>query len=332
MTDSSRWHGEMSVMRGKTMVSFANRKKVLYLYNGKAGKKTFSKDISGEINCAIESLCENGYEVTVYPIIPESGLTSENILSEIGGRYDLAMVCGGDGTLNHVINGLMQNHLKLPLAYVPLGSTNDFSKSLYGAGNHSMSDFCGYIADGHTFTYDTGKFNDSYFNYVAGFGAFPTISFTTSQELKNAVGYTAYVLKFLSELPDGLSYSKHCRIVHDGITEEGNFMFGLITNSISVAGMQPGVIKMSSLNDGVFEATVVKAGLDAIKIADVLRTLNSDNPNSDNVLSFQTKHCEFYFDEEVPWTLDGEDGGTPKQVTLDVIPDAVTIYVPKEQE
>jgi diacylglycerol kinase family enzyme len=140
------------------------------------------------------------------------------------------------------------------------------------------------------------------------------------------------VLKFLSELPDGLSYSKHCRIVHDGITEEGNFMFGLITNSISVAGMQPGVIKMSSLNDGVFEATVVKAGLDAIKIADVLRTLNSDNPNSDNVLSFQTKHCEFYFDEEVPWTLDGEDGGTPKQVTLDVIPDAVTIYVPKEQE
>jgi YegS/Rv2252/BmrU family lipid kinase len=302
------------------------KKRALVLYNSNAGTGSSAEDLMK----AIEYLTLNHIEVTIYPIMPSEGLVSETILDENHDRFDLAIVCGGDGTLNHAINGILKDNIHMPIGYVPVGSTNDFSKSLYGNHGHSILDVCHYIVNGKTFTYDAGKFNDSYFNYVAGFGAFPMVSYTTPQNMKNSLGYTAYILKLISAIPEGLSFNRHCIVEHDGITEEGNYMFGLITNSVSVGGVQPGLIKKSSLNDGIFEVTMVKANLNPVQIANVLNALNSDSPHSDSVTTFQMKHGKFTFDSEVPWTLDGEDGGNEKDIVIDVVPDAVTIFSPEE--
>lgn len=303
-------------------------KKLLLIYNAKAGIGNQNIDFID----ALELLAKNYYEVTVYPICPEYGITSESILERTGKKFNLAMICGGDGTLNHAVNGLLKNQIKMPIGYLPVGSTNDFSKSLYGKGNHSIIDVCQWIMNGKTFCFDSGKFNERYFNYVAGFGDFPMVSFTTPQNLKNTFGYAAYILNFLGSIPDGLSYCKHCHIVHDGIEEDGDFMFGLFTNSIQVAGMQPGLIKSSSLNDGVFEATLVRANLNPIEIADTLHALNSNDPNSDHVITFEFKNATFQFDDAVPWTLDGEDGGITDHVEINVIPHAVNVFVPDGEE
>lgn len=302
------------------------RKKLLVIYNQNAGMG----GISGELFESIEYLSVHGYEVTIFPLVPKEGLTSEAILQETKGRFDAYLFCGGDGTLNHAVNGLVSNAIDLPFSYVPVGSTNDFSKSLYGSGNHTMKHVCRYIVDGKLFSYDIGKFNESYFNYVAGFGVFPQVSYTTPQDMKNKLGYIAYVLNFMTNIPGGLSYKRHCRITHDGIVEEGDFMFGLITNSISVAGMQPGLIKRSSLTDGIFEATLVKANLDVLDVPDILAALNSDDPHSENIMTFQMKEATFEFDDDVPWTLDGEDGGVERRAEVKVLPEKVSVFVPKE--
>lgn len=301
------------------------RKKILLIYNQKAG-------ISGNMNDlfqCVEYLSIHGYEVTLFPIVPKKKLTSEMIIEQTKGEFDQYFVCGGDGTLNHVVNGMLQQDVHVPLSYVPVGSTNDFSKSIYGNGNHSFKDVCRYITHGRKFSFDIGQFNNTYFNYVAGFGAFPAVSYKTPQNIKNRLGYVAYILNFLTTIPDGLSYCKHCKITHDGIEEEGDFMFGLITNSISVAGTQPGVIKQTSLNDGVFEVVLIKANPSPMDVADMVTSINSNKANVHGLITFQTKEATFAFDDLVPWTLDGEDGGSVRTAEIKVIPERISVFVPK---
>jgi YegS/Rv2252/BmrU family lipid kinase len=301
-------------------------KKILMIYNQKAG-------ISGSMNDlfqCIEYLSVHGYEVTIFPVVPKKGLTSEEIIKNTKGRFDQYFICGGDGTLNHAVNGFIDNDIHLPISYVPVGSTNDFSKSLYGNKNHTFKDICRFITHGKQYSFDVGQFNQNYFNYVAGFGVFPSVSYTTPQNMKNRLGYVAYVLNFLTAIPGGLSYRKHCKITHDGIVDEGDFMFGLITNSISVAGTQPGVIKKSSLNDGVFEALLIKADLSPIDVADMITSFNNDEIHSKGILTFQMKEATFEFDDEVPWTLDGEDGGNVQKAEIKVDPERISVFVPKK--
>ena len=304
-----------------------NTKRILMIYNQKAG-------ISGSMNDlfkCIEYLSVNGYEVTIYPIVPKKDLTCETILKKKKGEFDQIFVCGGDGTLNHAVTGMLENDLHVPLSYVPVGPTNDFSKSLYGNKNHSFKDICHFITHGRLFSFDIGKFNESYFNYVAGFGVFPSVSYTTPQDVKNRLGYVAYVLNFLTTIPGGLSYCKHCKITHDGVVDEGDFMFGLITNSISVAGTQPGVIKKSSLNDGVFEVLLIKANPSPIDVADMIAAFNGNQEHSKGALTFQMKEATFEFEDEVPWTLDGEDGGNVKTAKISVIPERISVFTPHHE-
>ena len=46
------------------------------------------------------------------------------------GNADLVVACGGDGTLNEVITGLQLGGYKIPVGYIPCGSTNDFASGL----------------------------------------------------------------------------------------------------------------------------------------------------------------------------------------------------------
>lgn len=304
----------------------SDRKKVLMLYNQSAGVSGSSSNLFD----SVKYLSENGYEVTIFPISPKKGLTCETLIEETKGQFDQYFICGGDGTFNHAVNGLVSNDIDLPVSYVPVGSTNDFSKSLYGNGTQTFKKIAQYVTSGKQFAFDIGKFNDMYFNYVAGFGVFPSVSYTTPQNLKNRLGYVAYVLKMLEAIPGGLSYKKHCKITHDGIVDEGDFMFGLITNSISVAGTQPGVMKKSALDDGKFEAFLIKANPNIIDAAEIIAAINDPKAKSNHLLSFQMENATFEFDDKVPWTLDGEDGGKVKTVEMSVVPKRIKVFVPKK--
>ena len=303
-------------------------RKLLVIYNAKAGLSSQHVQFVE----ALEYLARHHYEVTLYPIIPEEGITSEWLMANVGSRFDTAIVCGGDGTLNHMVNGMINSQISYPIGYLPAGSTNDFSKTLYGKGQHSLLEVCRWMVEGRIYQFDVGRFNDSYFNYVAGFGAFPMVSYTTPQDLKNSLGYVAYVLNFLQAIPKGLSYSRHCRIVHDGIQEEGNYMFGLVSNSTQVAGIRSQLLADTSLNDGVFEVSLVKAGLSAIEIAEIIHMMNDENYVTPALTTFTFRHAVFEFDEPVPWTLDGENGGLMQKVEVSVMPKAVSIYISEDNE
>jgi YegS/Rv2252/BmrU family lipid kinase len=297
------------------------RKRALVLINktagmGKAGNDAY--DIA-------KMLAENGYEPIVYPIIPGTGLESETLLMQYDGKIDLVLCSGGDGTLNHVMNVMMGMAHKPKLAYVPAGSTNDFAKGL-GIPAHRSKAIENAVL-GKEFAYDVGKIGDRYFNYVAAFGAFSKVSYATDQELKNVLGYAAYVISAIAELPQNIGYSTHMRVESEGISEEGDFIFGAMSNSASVGGMNLFGDSDIHQDDGKMELMLIRAPKSLADFNGVLTALASKEEGNPYITFKQVRWARFYAEEEVEWTVDGEFGGAYKENSIEVINKAITIRV-----
>ena len=168
-------------------------RKLLFLVNPNAGQRRVNKsltDIIGIFN-------EGGYEVTVF--LTNGPGNGTQIVQERAADYDLVVCAGGDGTLNEIITGVLRAGADCPVGYIPCGSTNDFASTLKLSMDvvQAAKD----IMVGAPVKYDVGRWGDRYFVYIASFGAFTRVSYTTPQNLKNALGHLAYVLSGIQELP-----------------------------------------------------------------------------------------------------------------------------------
>lgn len=301
------------------------RKKVLFMMNPNAG-------VSGDnvMEKVVAALALHNCEVTVYPILPAHGLGSENILLEHPETYDVIACYGGDGTLNNVVNSMKKLNIHKPVGYIPGGTTNDFSKSFDNDIN--LQNKVIQIAEGKPFAYDLGCFNGRYFNYVAAFGAFTKASYTTSREAKRILGYTAYVLTGIGQAGESLTYRRHLIIEHDGMTEEGTYIYGGITNAPSIGGMKFKWIQDSKLNDGLYEVLLIKAPNNPADLVGALADLNSGKVDTRNITAFRTNELTIHSDQDVEWTLDGETGTKHKDVHIVIEKQAMEIMVDKDLE
>ena len=230
---------------------FGKRKKALILLNTSSGTGR-AASMTLEI---IKRLAQRGYEPILYPIIPKSDLVSEKILPEYEDQLDMVVCSGGDGTLNHVVQSIMQMKNRPLLSYIPTGSTNDFAKGLSIPVDFDKA--LDMIFNGNRFQYDIGKFNGSYFNYVAAFGAFSAVSYATDQQLKNLLGHAAYILSAIGDFPEHLSYTCHMRIETDNEVTEGDYIFGAICSAVSVGGFPIFKDANVKLNDGKMELLLI---------------------------------------------------------------------------
>jgi YegS/Rv2252/BmrU family lipid kinase len=295
------------------------RKRALVLINksagtGKAGQDTFDM---------ISSLAQKGYEPIAYPILPGTELTSETLIKEYDGKVDLILCSGGDGTLNHVMNAIMGMEKKPRLAYVPAGSTNDFAKGIGIPAQRSKAIEA--AVNGKPYVYDVGKMNDRYFNYVAAFGAFSKVSYATDQELKNVIGYAAYVISAVAELPQNIGYSTHMKVKADGVDEEGDYLFGAVSNSASVGGMNLFGETVIKQDDGVMELLLIRAPKSLAEFNAIMGALATKEAGNPYITYKQVPHVMIEADEEVEWTLDGEFGGAFRNTEITVVNKAITL-------
>ncbi len=301
------------------------RKKALILLNTEAGKKKGPQSILS----IVERTAKEGYEPTVFPIIPGK-MNSEDILKEYDGRAELVICVGGDGTLNHVVSGVMQ--LKEPprIGYIPAGSTNDFSKSLgIPTGLPKALDT---IFTGREISYDVGKMsNGNKFNYTAAFGAFSAISYATDQKLKNVLGYAAYILNAASALYENLSFKRYIKIEADDFTETGEYVFGTVSNSVSIGGM--GILDSLDvkLDDGKMELLLIRAPKNPVELSATVAALMRGDVNDPHITFRQVSKVKFTSEEELAWTADGEFGGRSLETRISVVPNAVRIMVGKDK-
>lgn len=278
----------------------------------------------GKIASVIDTFTSHGYEVTVRTTQARMDACAAAEYACLCGKFDLLVCSGGDGTLNEVVQGLVHSQSPLPLGYIPCGSTNDFAKGL-GIPSDIEEAAEWLMDDPHHFICDVGAFNSNYFLYVAAFGAFTSTVYETKQNMKNVLGHMAYILHGISQLPS--IRPLHLKFEHDGITEEDDFIYGMVANTASVGGLLK--LKNFKLDDGIFEVMLVRKPKDAMEMQHILASLikiNEDiNPNY--VLYFRTDRIRFVSNEEIPWTLDGEYGGVSCNTEIKILHRAITFNV-----
>ena len=274
-------------------------KKLLFVFNPKSGMGLIKNNLLDIVDVMVKA----GYEPTVYPTQSRGDATRK--VREDGAKYDRIVCSGGDGTLDEVVTGMREADLYTPLGYIPAGSTNDFARTL-GISNDMVK--AAEIAVGENlFPCDVGQFNDDTFIYIAGFGLFTEISYETPQELKNIFGHAAYILSAARSLAAIPSYLM--QVEANGEVIEGRFTYGMITNSISVAGFKGLTGKDVKLDDGEFEVTLVKTPTNPLELTEIMEYLTGIISETNMVYSFKTSHIQIRSRSSVSWTMDGENGG-----------------------
>ncbi len=292
-------------------------KKLLFIYNPRSGRGLVARQLSDMLDVCVKA----GFDVSVRPTQEEKD--AYRYVKYYVANYDRVIACGGDGTLDEVVSGVMESGAHVQIGFIPAGSTNDFGTSLGIEGEFVSA---AVIAAGdRKFLCDVGQFNDSYFVYVAAFGIFTEVSYQTSQDMKNIFGHAAYLMQAVGQLTDIPSF--HVTIERDGEIIEDDFVYGMITNATSVGGIKGIVSGDIHLNDGVFEVTLIRTPKNPLELSEIIGMLTGIIQESAWVYSFQAAQLKISSREYIPWTLDGEYGGEHTNVLIRNMPEAMEIMV-----
>ena len=296
-------------------------KKMLFVVNPQAGMRKANRYLSDIISI----FNRGGYQVITHITAAPGDCTQ--VVQAMAGEVDIVVCAGGDGTFNETITGILESGCDTPIGYIPCGSTNDFAATLHLSTNllQAAQD----IVDGQPVRYDVGKFGQRYFSYVASFGAFTRVSYSTPQSIKNALGHTAYLLGGIQELSQ--IRTEHVRIETEDRVIEDDFLFGAISNSTSVGGILTLDPKQVDMQDGKFELLLVRAPRDLTEIHDCIWALQKQQYNCAMITFLGAKSLKVFADPEMPWTLDGEREEGRGEVLVENIHKAIRLMKRKEK-
>ena len=295
-------------------------KKLLFIVNTRSGR---TKSRAPFFDAAA-IFSRAGYMVHVH--VTDGPQDATRTARELGGQFDLVVCAGGDGTLNETISGLMELPQRPPVGYLPCGSTNDFAASLHIPTQIEKAARA--VAEGVPLPLDVGFHNGRRFAYVASFGAFTRSSYSAPQSTKNALGHFAYILEGLGDLDSLRPYK--CRVIADGEIIQGEFIFGAVCNTTSLAGMVKLDPSRVSMNDGLFELLLLqmpKTPLDLQNLIVALTSMEYDYPG----VYFRHVHAvRLETEDDIPWSLDGEYAPSAPLVEIRNEPGAIRLMLPRE--
>lgn len=293
-------------------------KKMFFALNPSAGKGAKKNEFVKVCDTFIKS----GYDLTLY--ITQKAGELPLVIQNRANEFEVIAVWGGDGTLNEAVNGLALLENKKVLGYLPKGTTNDFAHSLSipDKALPAASNIC----TGIPYDCDMGRFNGRFYSYVAGFGAFTSTSYSTSRKKKKLLGHLAYVI-------DGFFSVFKIRTIHakwnaDGNEYEDDLVYGMVSNTKSVGGFKiPGMDVIT--DDGYLELMTVKMPKSVVQFFKLIGKLLSKSIDSPFIKVQRVKKVTFEFDGEIPWTLDGEFGGSVNKADIEVCHKAISIIIPR---
>ena len=298
-----------------------DEKKLLFLYHADSGKGKIKNKLSDILNLFVSA----GYTVTVRPTQARGDAT--DYIMKHASEYERIICSGGDGTLDEVVNGFVKADCELPIGYIPTGSTNDFASGLGISKNplKAAKD----ILYGDVFACDMGIFDERPFIYVAAFGLWTEVSYETDQKFKNAFGHMAYVLEGIRSIGNIRSYPM--QIVAGDTIIKDEFIYGMVSNSNTIGGYKIFPKGDVVLDDGEFEVLLVKSPRNPGELNEMITSLLAQEMDPEYLYYFKASEIEFISEEEIPWTLDGENGGAHKSVILKNRKQAIKIYTGKKR-
>ena len=295
-------------------------KRLLYVYNPNAGKGL----IVPKLHEVVDMFIKDGFRVEIYPT--QGTKDAIRVVEENASQYDIVACSGGDGTLDEVVTGMIRSGAKKPIGYIPVGTTNDYASSLNISKDVKLA--AHEIVLGTPHFLDVGRFNQDYFVYIAAFGIFTEVSYATDQNFKKLFGHMAYLLEGIKSLTDIKSYNLKVDI--DGEVYEGDFIYGMVTNSQSVGGFKHLTGKNVELDDGLFEVTLIKMPKNVLEMTEIITSLLAQEDKTDLIISCKAKKVKVMSESPVSWTRDGEFGGEYTEVLLENMQHAMSILLVDE--
>jgi diacylglycerol kinase (ATP) len=297
------------------------RQKMLFIVNAKAGKG----QIKNHVLSIIDRFNAQDYDVEVY--VTQNQKDATDTAQKKGEHCDVLLCSGGDGTLNEVINGLMELESHRPrIGYIPAGSTNDFANNLYS--DLDITEIIEAITKGQDLPCDIGRFNDRFFVYCAAFGAFALTSYETAQVNKNLLGRVAYFLEGTKHLNTLKAY--HLTVKYADQSIEDDFLYGMVTNSDSVAGIRGFGGRNVQLDDGLFEVLLIRMPKNFFELQQIISGLIKLDFSHKLFCSFKTEAVVFNSERPISWNLDGEFGGDVHTAMISIKRRAVTFLAPSD--
>lgn len=294
-------------------------KKLLLIVNPRSGRAKMYT----ELLKVVEIFSAADYIVTVYPTRSQGDAT--NFILQLPEKdYDIIVVCGGDGTLNEVITGMMEADCQIPLGYIPSGTLNEWSSGLNISRNIEIA--AKDIINGRRIRLDIGKFGDKYFSYTASFGAFTSASYSAPQDVKNVLGQSAYFFEGLKSLAAIKPIHIKCKFENGEL--EGDYLFGAVSNSMSVGGIVKYDKTPVELNDGEFEVFLIKNPDNILKLQPIIDGILKHEFDREGIEFFKTRSLTIETEESLPWTLDGEFAETNGEIHINNVHNAITFIVP----
>ena len=278
--------------------------KCLFIINPSAGTKTIQKKLDQIIGQMILKKLVSTIDVFY---TEKKDDAYQYCLKLKDDDYDFVVSVGGDGTVNEIINGFIENHLQTPLAILPGGTVNDFANHLHLP--HDTDDFIQMIEDFQTMKVDIGKVNEHYFANVIAGGMFSDISFQVSKADKERFGPLAYYISGIRQLPTQLHTSLHLKITADDQTFEEDAKLFIITNTSQVGGFKD-ITPHANVQDGQLDLLIIKncSTTDLISLFKDYK-LNS-HEKSPFITYVQAKELTIECDKDIIYDVDGEKGKT----------------------
>lgn len=271
---------------------------VLLLVNPRAGQRKAKWYLMGIAEILSRAGCTVLLHITAGPGDGEAAVLRH------AGEIDRVICCGGDGTFNEAMSGVLKSGKDLPIGYIPAGSTNDFAASL--KLSTKPLEAARIAAEGSPTWQDMGQFEDRYFSYVASFGAFTRASYATPQSMKNVLGHAAYVLSGIQELSQLRSYPMRFTLA-DGRIIAGDFLFGAVSNATSIGGILTLSPDQVDLSDGSFELLLIRTPKDGMELAECVKALQQKTYNCAMLTFLSTPVLSVEAPADMAWTLDGEE-------------------------
>lgn len=297
--------------------------KCLFIYNPVSGQGQIRNHLY-DIMAILSKACD---DLEVF--VTRKHGDAAKCLTKKPNDYDLIVCSGGDGTLNEVVNGMINNDHQSHIGYIPAGTTNDFASSL--GISKDMVEATEQLVKDHTMSFDVGKINDTYFCYIAAFGAFTKVSYDTPQDEKKVFGHLAYVLEGIKSLPDIKSYQIKA-VVDDEEVIEGHFVYGMITNTYTVGGVYNFDRSQVSLDDGYLELTLIREITSMEDMGYLIQYLMGMITESPLIIRRKVKKVSITSEKKLAWCIDGEFGGKMSESHIEVHPKAISLCIKKDEK
>lgn len=289
-------------------------KRALILYNVRAGHASIGRRLDA-VKCVF---LEGGYAPHPKPIEfgadPFDDTDAESL--------DMVVVCGGDGTLNYVVNAMKRRGLDIPIGVIPAGTANDFAGAIGMKRNFVRAAL--QIVNGAVGPVDCGCVNGQYFVNVFSFGLFTTTSQHTPDAMKHVMGKAAYLVEGQKELRRSKFIPLHIR--HDDGETDVCSLITLVFNGETAGRFR--LARKASVRDGVFDMLLLdKCGFFEAIRAMILFLING-KPNF-AVRHIRSSHIEITSPTPPQTDMDGQRG-PDFPLAIDCIRGGIRVVCPKE--